>query len=231
MSYLVLCVLMVFLVACFIASRLLKSGVGAIFTKTMASLGMVFGAVLSISNGYAFYYLYIIMGLVCGLVGDILLECKRVYPQDSFSYFNFGMTAFAVGHLMYLVAILKMLPTEFKFTLPLLVSGAVAVVFSVLLVLVLSKPLKLNFGNCKWQSLGYSILLTFITVFSIFVYFKTQISLVLPLGFVAFLLSDLVLSLQYFGGEGKIDNPFLVSLNHILYYGAQVLLIGLLYRV
>lgn len=231
MSYLVLCVLMVFLVACFIASRLLKSGVGTIFTKTMASLGMVFGAVLSIAGGYSFYYLYIIMGLICGMVGDIALECKKVHPEYDFSYFNFGMAAFAVGHVMYLVAIFKMLPADFSLTLPIIISGVVAIAFSVVLVLFLAKPLKLNFGKCKWQSLGYSILLTFVTVFSIFVYFKTQISLVLPLGFVAFLLSDLVLSLQYFGGEGKIDNPILVTLNHVLYYGAQVLLIGLLYRV
>ena len=229
MTYMVLSILMIFLVACFIASRLLKAGIGAIFTKTMASLGMVFGAVLSLSTGYAFFHLYTILGVICGMLGDIFLELKRVYPENDFLYFNFGMTAFAVGHIMYLIAIIKMTGASNSLLVPALISLAIAVAFASLLILVLAKPLKLEFGKCKWQSFAYCILLTFLTAFSIFVYFKTTVSILLPLGFVAFLLSDLVLSLQYFGGEGKIDEPLLVTVNHVLYYGAQVLLIGLLF--
>ena len=229
MTYMVLCILMVFLVACFIASRLLKSGIGSIFTKTMASLGMVFGAVLSLTTGYSYFHLYIILGVICGMLGDIFLELKRVYPANDYLYFNFGMTAFAVGHIMYLIALIKMINASSKMLVPALISIAVAVAFSSLLILVLAKPLKLDFGKCKWQSYAYCILLTFLTVFSIFIYFKTEVPILLPLGFIAFLLSDLILSLQYFGGEGKIDQPVLVTLNHVLYYGAQVMLIGILF--
>lgn len=230
MSYLALCLMMVFLVACFIASRLMNAGVVAIFTKTMASLGMVIGGILALSNGYAFYYLYIIIGLICGMLGDIFLELKKNYKNEDLTYFNSGTTAFALGHIMYLVGMIRMVEGVVSLWLESIISLAIAVAFASLLILVLSKPLKLNFGKCKWQSFGYCILLTFVTVFSIFIYVKARISILLPLGFISFLLSDLILSMQYFGGEGKIDQPILVIANHVLYYGAQVLLVGVLYN-
>ena len=230
MSYLALCLMMVFLVACFIASRLMNAGVVAIFTKTMASLGMVIGAILALSNGYAFYYLYIIIGLICGMLGDIFLELKKNYKDEDLTYFNSGTTAFALGHIMYLVGMIRMVEGAVSLWLESIISLVIAVAFASLLILVLSKPLKLNFGKCKWQSFGYCILLTFVTVFSIFIYVKVRISILLPLGFISFLLSDLILSMQYFGGEGKIDQPILVIANHVLYYGAQVLLVGVLYN-
>ena len=230
MSYLALCLMMVFLVACFIASRLMNAGVVAIFTKTMASLGMVIGAILALSNGYAFYYLYIIIGLICGMLGDIFLELKKNYKNEDLTYFNSGTTAFALGHIMYLVGMIRMVEGAVSLWLESIISLVIAVAFASLLILVLSKPLKLNFGKCKWQSFGYCILLTFVTVFSIFIYVKARISILLPLGFISFLLSDLILSMQYFGGEGKIDQPILVIANHVLYYGAQVLLVGVLYN-
>lgn len=230
MSYLALCLMMVFLVACFIASRLMNAGVVAIFTKTMASLGMVIGGILALSNGYAFYYLYIIIGLICGMLGDIFLELKKNYKNEDLTYFNSGTTAFALGHIMYLVGMIRMVEGVVSLWLESIISLVIAVAFASLLILVLSKPLKLNFGKCKWQSFGYCILLTFVTVFSIFIYVKARISILLPLGFISFLLSDLILSMQYFGGEGKIDQPILVIANHVLYYGAQVLLVGVLYN-
>lgn len=230
MSYLALCLMMVFLVACFIASRLMNAGVVAIFTKTMASLGMVIGGILALSNGYAFYYLYIIIGLICGMLGDIFLELKKNYKNEDLTYFNSGTTAFALGHIMYLVGMIRMVEGAVSLWLESIISLVIAVAFASLLILVLSKPLKLNFGKCKWQSFGYCILLTFVTVFSIFIYVKARISILLPLGFISFLLSDLILSMQYFGGEGKIDQPILVIANHVLYYSAQVLLVGVLYN-
>ena len=54
MTYAVFCVMMVFLVACFISCRFLQNGKGAIFTKTMASLGFIVGAVLA-NKGLAVY--------------------------------------------------------------------------------------------------------------------------------------------------------------------------------
>ncbi len=230
MTYTVFCVVMLFLVACFISSRLLASGLQALFTKTMASLAMVLGAILAVSHGYSFWFLLIVAGVVCGMLGDIFIELKKLYPQDDFSHFNMGVAVFGLGHLMYIFALIRMLPSYYHCWPDALIAGGASIAFSVLLIFVLSKPLKLNFGKCKWQSFVYCTILTFVAVFSVLLYFKTnRISVLLPIGFIAFLLSDLVLSLQFFGDKKYENAPLLVIANHVLYYGAQVLIIGSLY--
>lgn len=229
MSYAVFCIMMVFLVACFISCRFLEKGKGAIFSKTMASLGMVVGAILSFKFGHSEYTTYLLIGVVCGMLGDIYIELRKIYiEKERLTYFNAGMACFALGHVMYIISILKQVKTT-NILLDILVSIGVAVVFSVLLIIVLEKPMKMKFGDCKWQSFAYCIELTFVTVFSIMLYVRHGLSIYMMLGMISFLLSDLVLSLQFFGEGNFEDNKFLVATNHILYYGAQVLLIGVLY--
>lgn len=229
MSYVVFCIMMVFLVACFISCRFLEKGKGAVFSKTMASLGMVVGAVLSFKFGHSEYTQFLLIGLVCGMLGDIFLELRKSYfEKERLMYFNAGMACFAVGHVMYIISIFKQVRAT-SLLLDILVSAGVAVVFAVLLVLVMAKPMKLEFGDCKWQSFAYCIELTFVTVLTIMLYIRHGLSIYMMLGMIAFLLSDLVLSLQYFGKGNFEDNKLLVAVNHILYYGAQVLLVGVLY--
>lgn len=228
MSYAVFCIMMTFLVACFISCRFLRIGKGAIFSKTMASLGMVVGAILALGMGYSFFSLYIIIGLICGMLGDIFLELRKEYYQEKLIYFNVGMACFAVGHVMYIIALLKLVGRANILT-EILISLGVAIAFSCLIFFVLAKPMKLDFGKCKWQSFAYSIELTFTTMLAILFFINFKISIFMMIGLISFLASDLVLSTQYFGGGDKEDNKFLVAINHILYYGAQVLIIGTLY--
>ena len=47
------------------------------------------------------------------------------------------------------------------------------------------------------------------------------------IGLVLFFASDLVLSTQYFGGQQ--DNKILTIVNHVLYYAAQVMIVGVMY--
>jgi uncharacterized membrane protein YhhN len=228
MTYAVFCVMMVFLVACFISCRFLQNGKGAIFAKTMASLGFVVGAVLAFGAGYYYYSLYILIGLVCGMLGDIFIELRKMYTEEKLTYFNAGMACFALGHIMYIIAILKIVGKVNLLT-DILVSIGVAVAFSVILFFVLAKPMKLDFGKCKWQSFLYCIQLTFTMMFALMSFINHNLSIYMMLGLVSFLLSDLVLSMQFFGGGNKEDNKLFVALNHILYYGAQVLIVGVLY--
>ena len=88
MTYAVFCVMMVFLVACFISCRFLQNGDGAIFSKTMASLGFVVGAVLAFGAGFYYYSLYILIGLICGMLGDIFIELRKMYPEEKLSYYR-----------------------------------------------------------------------------------------------------------------------------------------------
>ena len=228
MSYAVFCVMMVFLVACFISCRFLQNGKGAIFAKTMASLGMVLGAILALGMGYYYYSLYILIGLICGMLGDIFIELRKVYMEEKLLYFNAGMACFALGHIMYIIAMLKIVG-KVNLVMELLISFGVAIAFSLVLFFVLAKPMKLDFVKCKWQSFFYCVELTFTMMLSIMLFSNHNLSIFIMLGLISFLLSDLVLSMQFFGGGDKEDNKLLVALNHILYYGAQVLIVGVLY--
>lgn len=232
MSYTVYCIMMVFLVACFISCRFLQNGKGALFSKTMASLGFVVGAILSLGFGYSYAGLYIVIGLICGMLGDIFIELRKDYKQESLMYFNSGMASFALGHVMYILAMLRAVSDshiKLNIWIDIMIPVGVAIIFSCLIFFVLAKPMKLDFGKCKWQSFCYSIELTFAMMLSVMLFINHKFPILLMIGLISFLLSDLVLSMQFFGGEEKEDNKLLVAINHILYYGAQILIAGVLF--
>lgn len=217
--------LMALLVASFLFCRLSGGKVSALFTKTLASLGFVFGAIVAINEtAYTYAYGYIVLGLICGLIGDIVLDLKVMYKEDSDHYLNCGMGVFGIGHVMYFIALVMILDGLKDYTLPLCVALGVSLAFACVLVLVLGKPMKLDFGKFKYQSLAYCFVLAFMMVFSLLISIKTGKLWIMTAGFISFLVSDLILSLQYFGGQQ--DNKLLTAFNHIFYYAAQVLIVA-----
>ena len=228
MSYWIIIVMMVFLVASFLATRVTIGGVPALFTKTIASLGFVFSAVLAmIYVDFQKYYAFIIIGLIFGMIGDILLDLKVIYKQDSGTYLNYGMLAFGLGHMMYFMALGNFYGFDGSFIGKTFIALAVGVVVSVLIVFVGGKLLKLDFGEFKWQSLAYSIILVTMMVLSLITGIKNNTLMLMNIGLVLFFASDIVLSTQYFGG--KQDNKVLIVINHVLYYAAQVMIVGVMY--
>ncbi|MBQ2864155.1 MAG: hypothetical protein IJE91_01670 [Clostridia bacterium] len=224
----VLCVLSILFAALFIVVRVTKGGVLGIATKALASLSFVAYGVFSLTQitwfneGSAF----IIMGLVCGLIGDILLDAKVVYTQDNDAYLNSGMLVFGVGHVFYLVGTILFSHQVIKLLTPILVSVAIAAVLTAVVVLV-GKKLGFNFGKFLWQTVAYSFILTFMSAFTIYLACLQPEFLVIAGGLTLFLLSDLVLSLQYFGG--KQTDKFCTIVNHSLYYAAQILIATFLF--
>jgi len=63
--------------------------------------------------------------------------------------------------------------------------------------------------------------LTFMVAFSFSIAIFVPIFWVFASGMLLFFLSDLVLSMQYFGGKTQKS---LIYINHILYYAAQILI-------
>ena len=228
MSYWIIVVMMIFLVGCFLSTRITVGGVPALFTKTIASLGFVFSAVLAmIYVDFERYYAFIIVGLIFGMIGDILLDLKVIYKQDSAVYLNYGMLAFGLGHLMYFMALGNFYGFDSSFLGKTFISLAVGVVASVLIVFIGGKLLKLDFGEFKWQSVAYSTILVAVMVLSLITGIKNNTLMLMNTGLVVFFASDLVLSTQYFGG--KQDNKVLIIINHVLYYAAQVMIVGVMY--
>lgn len=225
MSYWVVVVMMIFLVASFLATRYMIGGVPALFTKTLASFGFVFSAIIGlIYTDFEKFHAFLVLGLLFGLIGDILLDLKRLYKQDKAVYLNYGMLAFGLGHIMYFMMLGNFYGFEGDFVVKTIIALGIAVAVSALIVFAGGKLMKLEFGEFKWQSFAYSIVLVFVAVLSLMMSLKNNAMWFVTAGLIAFFASDLVLSTQYFGG--REENKVLIAINHILYFGAQILIAG-----
>lgn len=200
-----------------------KATVFSLSLKTLASICFILCGVFAIKAvGSSSINLLIVVGLVMGLIGDILLDLKIMYPEQSDQYFTVGTTSFAIGHFFYFLACLllnnDLLPTHLLWNI--LISIAFAILMTVGILLV-SKKMKMNFGKSIYMVILYSIILNFMTAFSVSIAIFVPIFWIFAAGMILFLLSDLVLSMQYFGGR---DEKVWIYVNHILYYAAQVCL-------
>lgn len=221
-SYIVFTCLCIACMIAFLCVRIKKTSSLSLVLKTVASLMFVCIAVTSLlKHSSGITSAMFILGLMFGLFGDMLLDLKVM--EDSKTFFNFGTLSFAVGHVLYFLGILTYLKGK-------IVTGFWWVVlFSLLLSLLcgfmlvkFSGSLKLDLAGYKGQCGGYSSLLIFMTLVSVCLALVIPYVWVLAVGFILFLASDMVLSMQYFGG--KQDSKVLTIVNHTLYYLAQILI-------
>lgn len=206
---------------CFFRAR--KACVFTLCLKTIASICFVLCAIFSIySVGMTNINLFILVGLILGLIGDIMLDLKIAYKEEGNQYFVAGTTFFAIGHIFYFVAVLlyniHTLPNNLLWNI--LISLAFAILFT-LAILLLHKKLGLDFGKHIYLCMGYSLILSFMMAFSISIAIFVPMFWIFAAGMILFLLSDLVLSMQYFG---SYTQKVWIYVNHLLYYAAQVLL-------
>lgn len=211
----------------FIAVRTLKGGTAGVLTKALASFAFVASGIIAIVlNASTLGTGLVVMGLVCGLIGDILLDLKVVYPNNDTAWTNGGMLSFGVGHICFAIGFALIASPQSKVGLCALISAGVAIVLATVIML-LGKPLKLSFGKYFVQSYLYAIALVFMASFSIALSLSNPIMYIASVGFVLFFASDLVLSTQYFGG--KLNNKPLIVINHALYYLAQISIVAYLF--
>ena len=232
------CVCLV-LASLFIIVRTKKGGVEGVATKALASVGFVaLGLFLMATkagqNDFSRYSsILIICGLVCGLVGDILLDLKVVYPFHEDKYLTFGMISFLVGHLFFIGSMGLIFADIMAKSLiiPTIVILVVSAVLAIGIWFVTSRYMHLDYGKHALLSTVYAGILLFTTIFSAYLAVATMSPtlFVMAVGFVLFLASDLVLSLQYFGGKQSVKS--LIIINHTLYYLAQILIAVSIYFI
>ena len=216
-----ICSIVFCMVFCVVRTK--KIGVWSLMLKAISSICFILCGIFAISTvGSNNINLLIIAGLVMGLVGDIVLDLKIMYPEQSDQYFIAGTTSFAVGHAFYFVGVVlynnAILSSHLLWNL--LASIGVATVLT-LVILLCSKKMGMTFGKSLWLVIVYSFILTFMMVFTISIAIFNPIFWIFAGGMIAFFLSDLVLSMQYFGGRNE---KVWVFVNHVLYYIAQTLL-------
>ena len=229
-TYILLTLGLVFLTI-FLIFRTKDGGILPAALKTITSFFFVATAVASVIGNYRLtgflhgekllFMGLIVLGLVCGLIGDLTLDLKITYRDSNVRhsdlYTFFGMAAFGVGHILYVVAVA--LYFGFSPWVILIAAGATAAIFCTSIFL-----MKMSFGKFFIPSVLYAFLLTLFMSSAIAAGILSGFSLtviLLSIGAGLFLLSDLVLSMIYFDGN---EARGMIVINHVLYYAAQFLI-------
>lgn len=231
-SVLIACILAVVFIAArvTIASKNNTYGVVVTMLKTLASLGFIAVAITAIFMNSETVSIksaiFIVAGLIMGMIGDIVLDLKVVYlrsPEES-AYLTSGMASFGIGHIFYFTAMMLYFG---KNVLSLSVIGiciAVAAVAAFAMVFGGEKLMKFHFGKFTIHSVLYAFVLLFMGAIGVAVWVKGKAANphipLFAMGMIVFLLSDVVLTQMYFGGKAK--DKFLCVVNHALYYAAQI---------
>lgn len=195
-----------------------KKPLFAMMIKALASLSFigVFGISLGKIND-PMVMLWFSLGLVSGLVGDLVLALRPLRPkEEDKTIIIFGIISFSLGHLFYLIGIAQLV----QFSIYALLIGLVALV----VIFFGSKILSFDMGIARYPSLFYAFLIfTFVGQTIIFAnqHGYQLFHVILMSGAVLFAISDLILSPIYFKGETR--NRF-IALNLVTYYAAQVLI-------
>lgn len=225
----ILCAVGAALLVWYICEKIKARSLKAVFIKSVVSvLFLAVGACgwyLSAQSGsLSLTGVFVLLGLLCGLLGDIWLDLKFVYPEQDDAYTYVGMGAFGVGHILYIIGLLlrfypagKPLYVIVPFVLAAAASG---------INLLLEKPMRLRYGKMKPVVFGYGVLLFSVVALSGSLaiscgWHETTLNLFFA-GTVLFAISDVILSGTYWG-QGK-DRPVDLALNYLTYYPAQYLI-------
>lgn len=205
----------------FLVLRVKKGGIAALYAKAIASCCFIATALAAMNRNRVFleFGTLILAGLILGMLGDIWLDLKWIYLQDKDSYLYAGFISFLLGHVCFITAIFRSAPWN---SFSIIMSIVLALVIGLIAIL-MEKPLKMKYGSFKLIVFLYSCTLALTMTASMMTAYITKFKLsawiVMSVGALLFLLSDLVLSGMYFG-ENKNTKGNII-LNHTLYYAAQ----------
>lgn len=194
----------------------------SLLLKTVSSLLFILFGIFGVFFTQGSYLaLFIVSGLVCGLIGDVYLDLKFVYPKDEPLHTFTGFGAFMLGHCFYTLFLFL----YYGIKVPhLLISIAAGIVIGIA-IFVTPKLMKLDYGRYRVISSIYAGLLVFVTVYALILEIAAGHStskLLFLIGIVLFLISDLILSQIYFGENKNTTGNKIM--NHFTYYAGQILI-------
>ena len=211
----------------FIASKVINYSFKTIIFKTIASLFFVSLAIylIAISSGHVLFKVFTLLGLIFGLLGDVLLGFKYITTKTKKLWILLGMFAFAFGHIFYLTGLFVeyYVPGNIIFIfLPFITAICISGIY-----MVVSKKVGINFGHkmlpfglfylfCLTSMLSTSLYMAVLHGFSI-------INIVMFFcGALFFATSDFMLTGAYFK-PGQRPKWYLATYS-VCYYLAQFII-------
>ncbi len=193
---------------------------GKLCTKTLASVGFLLVGILCacatpLGPGRTSYTVFMLIGLILGLVGDVSLAYQEVFPRQKERYFLVGLGAFLMGHLFYIAAF-AFLPQ----------SGALWLLVAVLLFLALlcaQRFFRVDLGTMRLPVYAYAAVISIMAGLAsgTAVGGQNLQGWLVCIAAWLFVFSDGVLALLYFG---RPRGRWLTAANLGSYYLAQLLL-------
>lgn len=220
----------------FLFFRVKEKRVTATVFKGLVSLMFIATAIVSwqtSQNPHNMFGLFVVIGLIFGLFGDVFLDLKFVSAKKETLFTVLGFVAFGVGHIFFFSGLFTYF---FDFSLSplyIIVPVLISIVLTVVSLL-MEKFTPIRYKKMKPCVIVYGFLLFFVTS----IYFSGAIQggfqnvtvITMAFGFVLFALSDLILNNTYFAPN--CNTPVFVISNHIIYYIAQfVIAISLFYLI
>ena len=160
----------------------------------------------------------VLLGLVLGLLGDLVLGLRRVYRNRKKEFFYGGLLLFFIGHVVYMIAFFQLKSGS------LLLSILMAFVL-LILVYTVSVKSNIDYKQAKIPVIVYMAASTFLLalVFMSLISQYTLLKLVIFVGAFAFVFSDFLLSFLYFKKLERSKIRFIKALNIMTYYLGQTL--------
>ena len=213
----------------FVYEKCKKYDLKELFIKTAISLLFVVVALVATysSSKFTSFNLLVIIGLVLGLLGDILLDLKNIDLERTKGYTYAGFITFGLGHILFVTALIL---NYYNGSILYIILAVVLDIIISIGTILMEKPFKLKYGKMKPIVFLYALCLFATFSFSLFLAIENSFSYTSLTMFLAgatlFAISDLVLSGTYFG-EGK-ERPIDFILNYATYYSAQFIIAFLL---
>lgn len=190
-----------------------KKYVSAVIVKGLASLCFVIVGILS--NQGAGGSKLIIAGLVIGCIADVLLNLRFVFQKKGQAVFLVGILVFLSGHVAYLAAVLPMSSNQIACVIIGIVLTALLMVW--ILRQITAKPAFKIFGIVY---IGAITMLNSVAIGNL-ITAPSAFTGVFAVGAILFLISDVLLILNTFGGKFRQS---LRIANIGLYYAGQLLI-------
>lgn len=209
----ILIIICALLAGLFLYAESRKQYVTAVVLKGLASLCFVILGSTSSPGGHTARM--IVLGLIFGFVADILLNLRMVFQEKGQLIFLVGILVFLTGHIFYLAAVAPLAQKP-------IVCIILGMILTVLLMIWIFKQItaKMAFKVFGVVYIGAIMLLNCFAISNL-ITDPSAFTGIFAVGAVLFLISDIVLILNTFGGEFKQK---LRNMNISLYYAGQILI-------